>query len=91
MTDATGCLATGSGAVQNANGPIAIMSDSSDISCPGGSDGTATVVVNDGTPPYNYSWNTSPVQTNAIAVNLPSGLITVTVTDFNGCVKRICS
>ncbi len=89
VTDATGCLATGSGAVQNANGPIAIMSDSTDISCPGGSDGTATVVVNDGTPPYNYSWNTSPVQTNAIAVNLPSGLITVTVTDFNGCVSAI--
>ncbi len=47
-------------------------------------DGIATATVTGSTGPYNYSWNTSPVQTTAIATGLCSGSYTVIVSDVNG-------
>jgi hypothetical protein len=37
------------------------------VSCNGGSNGTATVVGNGGTPNYTYSWDSNPVQNTAQA------------------------
>lgn len=48
-------------------------------------DGTATVNVNGGNGPYTYSWNTSPVQTNSVALNLSAGNYTVFIKDVNNC------
>ncbi|MGZ3863528.1 MAG: choice-of-anchor L domain-containing protein [Bacteroidia bacterium] len=51
-----------------------------------GATGTASVnVTANGTAPYTYTWNTSPVQTTQTASNLPQGPYTVTVTGANGC------
>jgi SprB repeat/Secretion system C-terminal sorting domain/Ig-like domain CHU_C associated len=47
--------------------------------------GTATVSVSGGNPPYNYSWNTIPPQNTATATNLGAGTYVVTVTDASGC------
>lgn len=47
--------------------------------------GTATAVVNGVDAPYNYYWNTSPIQTSAKATNLPEGQYSVRVTDNTGC------
>ena len=55
------------------------------VSCSDASDGSATVSVSGGTPPYAYSWSTIPVQTTATATGLASGIYTVTVTDYNRC------
>lgn len=52
------------------------------VSCPGGNDGTATVSVTGGTAPYRYLW--SDGQTTDIAVNLTAGTYTVKVTDDKG-------
>ncbi|MBK8925294.1 MAG: gliding motility-associated C-terminal domain-containing protein [Crocinitomicaceae bacterium] len=52
------------------------------ISCYGQTNGSATVVVSNGSGSYSYSWNSMPVQTTATATNLPSGTYTVTVTDL---------
>ncbi|MEL6697859.1 MAG: T9SS type A sorting domain-containing protein [Bacteroidota bacterium] len=46
-------------------------------------DGTATVNVTAGTPPYTYLW--SDGQMTATASGLAAGAYTVTVTDSNGC------
>ncbi|MGS2762042.1 MBG domain-containing protein [Sinomicrobium sp. M5D2P9] len=61
----------------------------SNVSCNGGSDGSLTVQVNDGTPDYTYGWsngssslNTSSA-TNTVSA-LKAGNYTVTVTDGNG-------
>lgn len=58
---------------------------SSDESCVGCGDGTATVSPMGGLPPYTYSWNTSPVQTTQTATGLSTGFYTVVVTDSAGC------
>ncbi|MEZ5104543.1 MAG: T9SS type A sorting domain-containing protein [Draconibacterium sp.] len=52
------------------------------VDCSGGNNGTATVEVNGGIPPYSYLWNDG--QTSATAVGLSAGTYFVTVTDaFN--------
>jgi hypothetical protein len=38
-----------------------------------------------GTPPYTYSWSTSPIQTTQTATNLIAGTYNFTITDSNGC------
>ncbi len=48
--------------------------------------GNARVIVHGGTPPYVYSWNTSPVQSTDSASNLCPGTYTVTVKDADSCV-----
>ena len=51
------------------------------VTCEGGSDGSATVQGYGGTPPYQYAWNTVPVQYTQTATGLKAGTYTVTVTD----------
>lgn len=46
--------------------------------------GTATVDVSGGTPPYTYAWNDGMAQTTATINGLCAGTYTVTVTDFGG-------
>jgi gliding motility-associated-like protein len=48
--------------------------------------GDAKVSVKGGTPPYVYSWSTSPVQSTDSASNLCPGTYTVTVKDADSCV-----
>lgn len=54
-----------------------------DVSCPGEQDGSATVSVEGGNEPYTYAWSNG--DTEAEAVDLEVGSISVTVTDANGC------
>lgn len=54
------------------------------VGCPGGSNGSITMSVTGGTPPYSYSW--SPTGgTAATATGLPAGLYSCTITDDKGC------
>lgn len=86
VIDAKGC--TQSAAV-TINEPAALTATASktNVSCNGGSNGTAAVVATGGVAPYTYSWNTTPVQTTAFLSNLIAGTYRVTVTDANNCVK----
>ena len=54
--------------------------------CFNGSNGTATATPN-GSAPFTYSWNSTPVQTTQVATGLPAGTYTCTVTDNNGCIS----
>jgi gliding motility-associated-like protein len=47
--------------------------------------GTATAIIDTGTPPYSYLWNTGA--TTQTVVDLGFGTYTVTVTDSTGCVQ----
>jgi gliding motility-associated-like protein len=55
------------------------------VSCFGGSTGTATAIPAGGTGVYTYSWNTIPVQTSITATSLAAGTYIVTVSDGSGC------
>lgn len=57
-----------------------------DETCFGREDGTATVSVQNGRPPFNYRWNSQPLpQFEATATNLPGGPVEVVVSDQGGC------
>ncbi len=60
----------------------AYISDSTNVSCYGYSDGSATVTIAGGTPPYTILWNDPRNTTTATVYNLPAEqYYTVTVTD----------
>ncbi|QSW88743.1 T9SS type A sorting domain-containing protein [Flavobacterium endoglycinae] len=84
VTDANGCIGTQSFTLTEPSAALSASSSSTPVSCNGGSNGTATVVVSGGTPSYTYSW--APFGgTAATATGLSAGTYTVTVTDANGC------
>ena len=55
---------------------------SNPVTCPGGNNGSASVVAGGGTPPYTYQWSTGA--TTASISGLAAGTYTVTVRDQNG-------
>ena len=86
VTDVNGCTSTCNVVITN---PPQILTPitQSNVTCFGGSNGSATVTPSGGVGPYTYSWNTVPTQTTQTATNLLSGTYTVTVTSSNGCIK----
>lgn len=47
--------------------------------------GAAIAIVEGGVPPYNFVWNTSPIQTDSIADGVTAGTYQVLVRDDNDC------
>lgn len=86
ITDANGCTTQVQVAITQPAALTASVSASTNVSCFGGNNGSATVSAAGGTAPYSYSWNTNPVQTTATAGNLTTGSYVATVTDSKGCV-----
>ncbi len=84
-TDSNGCKSSENVFI---NQPDAVtpVTSTVNINCYGGaSTGMASASTTGGTPPFTYSWNTSPVQSKDTAINLAIGTYTVTVTDSSGC------
>lgn len=67
--------------------PISIDTESStDITCTGANDGTVTITVSGGTPPYSYTLLPSgPTNSTGTFNTLPEGDYTVEITDASGC------
>lgn len=55
------------------------------VSCPGASDGSATVSATYGSQPYTYLWSNPQASTTQTVNNLGEGTFTVTVTEAGGC------
>jgi gliding motility-associated-like protein len=85
VTDQNGCSASVNLVVPNSNGPTVTIQSSSNISCFGLSNGTATASVTGGTAPYTYSWSPSGGSL-ATASGLAAGTYIVSVTDVDGCI-----
>jgi len=77
------CPATATTTITQPNAPTATAS-TTNVSCFGLSDGTATVTANGGTAPLVYSWNPNTSATNA-ATGLAIGTYTCTTSDSKGC------
>ena len=87
VTDFNGCSQTLVVNVGSLPGGNAVISSSTNVTCAGANDGTATVSTGAGlTPPYTYSWSPGS-QTTVTAVALAPGSYTCTVTDGNGCIS----
>src|SRR6185503_14839036 len=86
VTDGNGCITNAGVNVVNNGGATATIQNTTNVTCNGGSNGTATVSVTGGTAPYQYSWSPSG-GTAASASGLATGTYTVTVTDANGCIS----
>lgn len=84
VTDANGCSQTATAIVPNSSGLSATISAQSNVSCFGGSNGSATVDVSGGTLPYSYAWSPSG-GSGATATGLSPGVYSVTVLDGSGC------
>lgn len=84
VTDANGCQATAFVTITAPSSPqLGIMT--TDETCSGDNDGTATAVAVGGTPPYSYQWNTGA--TTQTITGLGPGVYTATVTDAAGCME----
>ncbi|SDA43652.1 PKD domain-containing protein [Algoriphagus alkaliphilus] len=95
LVDAKGCSLPVGGEIKGVQ-PLALNFVQESPRCPGGNNGSLSVVVTGGVPPYKYSWAESGVSvasftgrstsnSSAVLRAIPSGEYTVTVTDFNGC------
>ena len=85
VTDASGCSSNGPVTVPGTPGPIIDSAVVVDVACNGGGNGSAQILVSSGTAPFTYTWNTTPIQTNATATGLSGGQYITTVTDASGC------
>ncbi len=83
VTDVNGCFTV---VTDSLTAPAPLLSTFTNIqavSCFGGNDGSATVVVAGGIAPYNYTWSSG--SNSATANNLPKGWHSVTISDINAC------
>ncbi|MBL4577107.1 MAG: hypothetical protein JKX74_01465, partial [Flavobacteriales bacterium] len=83
VTDSNGCFTSDSAQIIEPTLLTTTMT-STDATCTGCLDGTATVLPGGGTPPYSYLWSTG--DTTSVDSGLMAGSYYVTVTDSNGCV-----
>jgi len=94
VTDGNGCFVDGVGTAGTSNqegfyvnsiSPITATSTATPSNC---FDGTATVVLVNGTAPYTYLWNTVPAQFGATATGLSPAYYICTITDAVGCTRQ---
>lgn len=84
VTDGNGCQQTANVSVGLADGPVISIDNIQNTTCPGGSDGSATLSVTGGDGNYTYLWSSSG-GTGSTATGLSPGSYTVAVTDGSGC------
>jgi len=87
VSDANGCIATATAIITEPTAVMATIINTTDVSCNGGNDGTASLSIQGGTPTngYTFQWSGAPGQNSPNATGLAAGVQTVTVTDANGC------
>jgi len=83
LTDASSCTAITSVILAAPSAPSLSMS-STNLSCYGDTNGTASGLVSGGTSPYTYLWSNG--QALASLTGLTAGVYTLTITDGAGCI-----
>ena len=85
VTDANGCPQTASATVETPGSLHLGSATATAVSCAGGSDGTASVVVEGGNGVLSYQWDDPAGSTTPTLSDLPPGVYTVEVSDELGC------
>ena len=86
VTDPLGCSSSNTIAITSPPPLTHSFPPVTNVNCFGDSNGSATVSVSGGTPPYTYSWSSTPAQTSQTATSLSAGTYTVNVADSLGCI-----
>ena len=86
VTDANGCMVTDSVIFSQPGMLLSSITDSSNISCYGYSDGSAIITITGGTRPYAYLWDDNLSTTDSTVTGLAANkYYHVNVTDDHGC------
>ena len=85
VTDANGCIGTGYAYVSTSTPIVATYTSTASL-CTSAT-GTATLSLTGGTPPYNDTFFTSPIQTGLTATGLAPGTYYFRVVDGVGCIR----
>jgi gliding motility-associated-like protein len=84
VTDAAGCVGTASVDITQPTQLVSAIGSFTNVTCFGLNNGGATMLVNGGTAPYNYTWTPS-AQTSSVLINVGANTYTGNVSDANGC------
>ncbi len=82
VTDSNGCSANTNASITEP-AALNLTSNTTDVSCNGGDDGSIVLSITGGTSPYSYQWSNGSTSRNQS--KLSAGSYSVTVTDTNGC------
>ena len=85
---ASGCTGVTSISVTSSAGVTASLGVKKNVSCFGGSTGSATITASGGTMPYAYTWSASGSIVDS-ATNLAAGNYSVTVKDASNCTSLV--
>jgi len=85
ITDAAGCTLTDTYTLLQPEPLSLVVVGEVDLLCSGAETGSAEVFASGGCTPYFYSWSHDPILDAPIALNLGSGIYTVSISDVNGC------
>lgn len=88
ITDDNNCELVGVDTVNQPTAPLTLNVTATDVNCNGADDGTLTVVISGGTPPYSYLGNPLPVD-SVTFTDLPPGNYAGIVEDANGCTATV--
>jgi SprB-like repeat protein/type IX secretion system substrate protein/HYR domain-containing protein len=83
VTDANGCEATQAVTVSASDCIVKANVDFTNVSCNGGSDGSATISLENATEPFSFTWSSG--DTTQTISDIPAGTYNVTATDANDC------
>jgi gliding motility-associated-like protein len=88
LDNTTGCSTDLEATINNIGGPDSDVVTVTDVTCNGGTDGSADVTVSGGTTPYTYLWVPTGQTTNIIS-NVPAGTYNLEVSDSNDCIRVV--
>ncbi|WMX16423.1 gliding motility-associated C-terminal domain-containing protein [Aureispira sp. CCB-E] len=91
VSDANGCFDIDTFTINEPNDALSGYITAANALCFGSSTGELGAVITGGTRPYQYAWNSTPVQTTVVADSLPAGTYNLSVTDANGCSLELTS
>lgn len=83
VTDNHACTATKSVTLVQPSFPITINATTADVNCAGANDGSISLTVSYGVPPYSFQWSDAAVSEDR--TTLSGGTFEVTVMDQNSC------
>ncbi len=83
VTDSNGCQASATANIVDATAPAISVTSLTNVTCPGGNNGSITISVSGGLSPYTYYWDNGSTTQNIS--KLTAGPYVIEVTDANGC------